>query len=209
MNNCKLNNICPNDQCGHAEPVFSIEAMPDDPTTLRFNVNGKSVWYDFSPVVKNSESTTAFNVNAVARTLDYNGEKTENTITAEELGSIIHLAEIGDVDKDTITDNGILNYRVSRDCPSGCEGTRNKWVSSNPVEISASELEYILGSNANGRLYSLRPPTDTTSFSYLSWGAGNKIKWVKPNQIAQATSNYAPLYLDKTTGEIVYLEGEE
>ena len=47
--------------CGCAEPVFSIEALADDPATLRFNVNGKSVWYDFEPVTKAGETCTCDN----------------------------------------------------------------------------------------------------------------------------------------------------
>ena len=207
MNDCKLNKACPKDPCGCAEPVFSVEAMPDDPTILRFNVNGKSVWYDFSPVVSSAEARTALNVNSVGRTLNYLGEKTENTITANELGSIIHMADLGDIDENTITDNGILNYRVSSDCPAGCEGTANKWVSTNPIEAGTQSLSYILGSDADGKMFSLMPPSSANTFSYLSWAAENKAEWVKPRPIVAVTSNYAPLYLDKTTGEIVVLNG--
>lgn len=181
--------------------------MADDPTVLRFNVNGKSVWYDFEPVVKAGETCTTLNVDAVNRTLNYHGECSDQTISAKELGSILHLGDLGDVDETSITDNGILNYRKTGECPEGCEGKADGWVSSNPIEIAGESLDYILGSDADGRMISLMPPTDTTSFSYLAWAAQGKIKWVKPTAIASATSNYAPLYLDKTTGEIVMLQG--
>lgn len=202
---CECNNKC-KEPCGCAEPVFSVEAMADDPTVLRFNVNGKSVWYDFESVVKAGETCTTLNVDAVNRTLNYHGECSDQTISAKELGSILHLGDLGDVDETSITDNGILNYRKTGECPEGCEGKADGWVSSNPIEIAGESLDYILGSDADGRMISLMPPTDTNSFSYLAWAAQNKVKWVKPTQVAaipnDGTYEY-PLYLDPATGEIV------
>lgn len=205
MNPCECNNKC-KEPCGCAEPVFSVEAMADDPTTLRFNVNGKSVWYDFETVVKAGETCTTLNIDAVNRTLNYHGECSDQTIAAKELGSILHLGDLGDVDENSITDNGILNYRKTGDCPEGCEGKADGWVSSNPIEIGAESLDYILGADSDGRMMSLMPPTDTTTFSYLAWAAQDKTKWVKPTQVAaipnDGTYEY-PLYLDPATGEIV------
>ena len=180
--------------------------MPDDPTVLRFNINGKSVWYDFEPTVKAGETCTTLGVDAVNRVLYYHGECGDQSITAKELGSILHLGDLGDVDATTIGDNGILNYRKDSDCPEGCEGTGDGWVSSNPIEIAGESLDYILGSDSDGKMKSLIPPTDTTTFSYLAWAAQDKAKWVKPTQVAaipnDGTYQY-PLYLDPATGEIV------
>lgn len=203
---CNRCNKC-EEPCGCAEPVFSIEAMPDNPTLLRFNVNGKSVWYDFDSVVKAGETCTALNVNVADRVLEYHGECSDQTIAAKELGSILHLGDIGDVDASTIVDNGILNYRKTGDCPDGCDGTGDGWVSTNPIDAGDTSLDYILGSDADGKMKSLMPPTNANSFSYLAWAAQDKAKWVKPTEIAAVTENYAPLYLDKTTGEIVVLKG--
>lgn len=203
--NCNKCNKC-KEPCGCAEPVFSIEAMPDDPNTIRFNVNGKSIWYDWEPVTKAGETCTTVNIDAVNRTFNYHGECSDQSISAKELGSIIHLGDLGDVDASTITDNGILNYRKTGDCGEGCEGVGDGWVSSNPIEIGGESLDYILGSDSDGKMKSLMPPTDTTTFSYLAWAAQNKAKWVKPTQVASipddGTYRY-PLYLDPNTGEIV------
>lgn len=205
MTCCNCNNKC-KEPCGCAEPVFSVEAMPDDPDTLRFNVNGKSIWYDFEPVVKTGETCTTINIDIVGRTFNYHGECGDQTISAKELGSIIHLGDLGDVDANTITDNGILNYRKTGDCPEGCDGTGNGWVSSNPIEIGGESLDYILGSDADGKMKSLMPPTDTTKFAYLAWAAQDKAVWKRPTQVASipndGTYEY-PLYLDPATGEIV------
>lgn len=205
MNNCNCNK-CKSEPCGCAEPIFSIEAMPDDPDTLRFNINGKSIWYDFEPVVKAGETCTTLNTDAVNRTLNYHGECSDQTISAKELGAILHLGDLGDVNADTITDNGILNYRKTGDCGEGCEGIGDGWVSSNPIEVAGTSLDYILGSDADGKMISLMPPTDTTTFSYLAWAAQNKAKWVKPTVVSTPPvkdGKVAQLYLDENTGEIV------
>lgn len=202
---CECNNKC-NDPCGCAEPVFSIEAMPNDPTIYRFNVNGKSVWYDFEPAVKAGETCTTVNIDAVNRTLNYHGECSEQTLSAKEIGSILHLGDLGDVNEGSITDNGILNYRKTGDCGEGCEGETDGWVSSNPIEIGAESLDYILGSDADGKMTSLIPPIGTTRFSYLSFAAQGKVKWVTPTEVASipddGTYQY-PVYMDPDTGELV------
>lgn len=199
-------NPCKKEICGCAEPVFDIEALDTDPTTLRFNANGKSVWYDFEPVVKAGETCTTLNIDAVNRTLNYHGECSDQTISAKELGSILHLGDLGDVDANSITDNGILNYRKNPDCGEGCEGTGDGWVSSNPIEVSGTSLEYILGSDSDGKMTSLMPPTDTNKFSYLAWAAQNKVMWKTPTVVSSipddGTYQY-PVYMDPNTGELV------
>lgn len=206
-NECNHKKSC-GSPCGCAEPVFSVEAMPDDPTTLRFNVNGKSVWYDFESAIQAGETCTSLGVDAVNRVLSYHGECSDQTIAAKELGSILHLSDIGDVDANSVVDNGILNYRKDSDCGEGCTGTSDGWVATNGVDVATDSMSYTLGTDEDGKLISLMPPTDTASFSYMAWRGANKIGWAKPTQIAALSSNYVPLYLDKTTGEIVaYIGG--
>lgn len=199
-------NKCKSNPCGCAEPVFSIEAMTDNPALLRFNVNGKSVWYDFDSVVKAAETCTTLAADSVNRVLNYHGECGDITISANELGSILHLADIGDVDANSIGDNGILVYQKDADCGEGCEGINNGWVSKNPVDVGSESLEYILGSDSEGRMKSLMPPTDTSTFSYLAWAGASKATWKKPSVVATPPvkdGKVAQLYLDENTGEIV------
>lgn len=206
MNCNKDCNPCEHENCGCAEPVFSIEAMPDDPTTLRHNVNGKSVWYDFDPVVKAGQTCTTINVDAVNRTLNHHGECDDQTISARELGAILHLSDLGDVDENSLTNNGILNYRVESECPEGCEANASGWVSSNPIDLGGTSLDYILGSDADGKMSSLMPPTDTTSYSYLAWRGADKAGWTRPAIVAAPPvkdGKVCELYLDENTGAIV------
>ena len=178
---CQEKKKCAN-PCSCAEPVFSVEAMPDDPNTLRFNVNGKSVWYDFEPVTKAGETCTTIAADAIHRLLRYNGECGEQTITAKELGSILHLSDIGDVNITEIEDNGILTYQREANCGEGCEGVADGWVAYNPTNtlVSGEELTYILGTDADGKMASLRPPVDGNTFDFLVWAGADKAKWFIP-----------------------------
>lgn len=210
-NNC-ISNQCA-EPCGCAETVFSVEAMPDDPTTLRFNINGKSVWYDFESVVKAAETCTTLSADVANRVLTHHGECGDQTITAAELGSILHLADLGDVDATTITDNGILNYRKDGNCAEGCTGVSNGWVSSNPVEVAGTSLSYILGSDADGKMTSLMPPTDTSTFSILTWAGADKAMWKKPTIASTApvdTDNKVwRLYIDPSTYELTIVKEDK
>ena len=85
--------------CGCPESILSIEADSTDPAYLRFNLGGRSVWYDFTSVVKAAETCTHLSTDLPSRSLIYDSECGRQTITARQLGSILHLADIGDVDQ--------------------------------------------------------------------------------------------------------------
>lgn len=209
-NECNRKKSC-GSPCGCAEPVFSVEPMPDDPTTLRFNVNGKSVWYDFESAIQAGETCTTLGVDVVNRVLSYHGECSDQTIAASELGSILHLADIGDVDAGSIVDNGILNYRKDSDCGEGCTGTSDGWVATNSVDVATDSMSYVLGTDEDGKMISLMPPADTTTFSYMAWRGANKVGWAKPTTVTtipdDGTYQY-PVYMDPNTGELVVYKKE-
>lgn len=213
MNICNECNPCHDkckDPCGCAEPVFSVEAMPDDPTVLRFNVNGKSVWYDFTPVVETAETATTITVDSVGRTLNHYGEKSTQTLTARELGAIFHLADLGDVDANSIDNFGIPVFLRDDTCGEGCEGVSNKWVARNPIKEGASELSHVMGTNSDGKLQTLLPPTDTTKFSVLTWAGASKAMWKTPTVVATAPVDgdgkvWRP-YIDPSTLELVIVK---
>lgn len=193
--------------CSCAEPVFSIDARSDELTQLKFNVNGKSVWYDFEPTIKAGETCTTLSVDAIARTLNYLGECGANVISARELGAILHLGDLGDVNTDSIVDNGILNYRKDGDCGEGCDGIGDGWVSTNPVNEGRNSLDYILGSDSDGKLFSLMPPANTNQNYTLTWDGANKAKWKQPVEVStpprDADGKVWRLYVDPNTKELV------
>lgn len=198
---------CKCKQCGCPAPVFSIEAKSTDPTVYRYNVNGKTIEFDHTAAIKAGETATTVTVDQVNRTLNHYGEKSTQTITAKELGSILHLTDIGDVNGEAIDNYGLLNYRKDSSCGEGCEGQDSGWIASNPVSLGDTSMDYILGSTAEGELKSLIPPTNVNKFSYLTWAAQNKVKWSTPTQVSSIPTDadgYGyQLWLDPNTGEIV------
>lgn len=206
---CGCENKCQK-PCGCPESILSIEADTTDPTKLRFNLGGRSVWYDFTSVVKAAETCTKLKPDAVRREVAYDAECGRQTISAQQLGSIFHLSDIGDVDTAKIGDNAVLVYRKFANCGENCEGATG-WIGVNPTEEAGSQLEYVIGSDANGAMKSLMPPASSTNqFYYLSWAGREKATWKQPT-IATA----APLdddgkawrvYMDPKTHELVVVK---
>lgn len=202
---CGCEKKCPT-PCGCPEQILSIEADTTRPAYLRFNLGGRSVWYDFTSVVKSAETCTTLKPNITARTLVYDSECGRNTLTAQEVGSILHLADIGDVDATSIKDNALLVYRKDADCGEDCEG-KNGWVGLDPSEDPKENLSYLLAGDENGRVESLQVPEETNRFSYLAWQAGDKIKWHTPTVVADLPTdsggNAWRVYMDPNNGELI------
>lgn len=205
---CGCEKKCPK-PCGCPEQILSIEADTTRPAYLRFNLGGRSVWYDFTSVVKSAETCTTLKPNITARTLIYDAECGRQTISAPELGSILHLADIGDVDATTIKDNAILVYKKDANCGENCDG-KNGWVGMDPSEEAGESLDYVMGSDANGRVSSLQPPANSTQFYQLTWAAGGKAKWQQPTKasvIPRDGNNKAwRLYVDPSNYSLVIVE---
>lgn len=196
---------CEKKTCGCPKSILSIEADTTNPTRLRFNLGGRSVWYDFDSVVKAGETCTTLTTDSVARNLVYNAECQNINISGRQLGSILHLADIGDVDETTIGDNAVLVYRKDANCAENCDGG-NGWIGVNLAEEGGDSLDYIMGSDKEGDVGSLKPPANTNQFYYLAWAAQNKASWNKIRTVANVPNDGTykyPLYLDPNSGEIV------
>lgn len=206
---CRCEKKCPR-PCGCPESILSIEADSTDPAYLRFNLGGRSVWYDFTPVVKAAETCTHISFDVPSRTMIYDAECGRQTISAREIGSILHLADIGDVDEKTIGDNAILVYRKDANCGENCDGATG-WIGVNPAEAADDELTYILGSDEDGKVKSLMPPVANTVYNYLAWTNEGKVQWKTITPAVSAprdpvTGKKLAVYLDPITRELVYVE---
>ena len=203
---CGCERKCPK-RCGCPESILSIESDTTDPAYLRFNLGGRSVWYDFTSVVKAAETCTHLSTDLSSRSLIYDAECGRETISARQLGSILHLADIGDVDASTVKDNAVLVYRKETDCGENCDG-RNGWIGIDLTEEADTDLDYIMGSDEDGKVKSLMPPADTTKASYLTWEKNGKAGWKQIQRVLTppvdpVTNQAFRLYLDPNTGEIV------
>jgi hypothetical protein len=172
-------------------------------------MGGRSVWYDFTSVVKAAETCTTLKPNITARSLIYDAECGRQVITAQELGSILHLADIGDIDATTITDNAVLVYKKDADCGENCDG-KNGWVGMDPSEEPEDDLDFIMGAALDGRVKSLRPPLNTSQHYNLTWAGSNKASWTQPAVVTSAPvdsdNKVWRLYVDPNTRELVVVK---
>lgn len=202
---CGCENKCQK-PCGCPEAILSIESDSSNPALLRFNLGGRSVWFDFTGVVRAAESCTSIKPNAVARNIVHDGECHRDVITASELGSVLHLADIGDVDANSLKDNSLLVFQQESKCSENCEGTGG-WKGVDPSEVGKESLSYIMGSDADGVIGTLEPPANSSKFNYLTWAAQGKAKWsqmkILPNAPTDKNNRVLRPYVDPDTLEIV------
>lgn len=206
---CGCEKKCCEKPCGCPESILSIEADSTNPTNLRFNLGGRSVWYDFDSVVKAGETCTTLYADLTARNLVYNAECQTINISANSLGGILHLADIGDVDATTIKDNAILVYKKDADCSENCDG-KNGWIGLDPSEAGDSSLDYIMGSDGDGEVKSLMPPANSSQHYLLTWAGANKASWKQPTVAASAPvdsdGKVWRLYVDPNTHELLIVK---
>lgn len=182
--------------------------MPDDILTLSFNYDGVATEYDYREMIRQGQTDTSISLDAIKRLLTFMAERHTDTITAQELGSILHLSDIGDVKANTIDDKSMLFFSKETECTQACDDAVNEWVGWNAIDGQSDNLSMIMGFDNDGSPLSLSSPSQPNAHYMLSWAAGNKAKWVQPKIVTDDT-NLAPLYIDKSTGEIVQYEGGE
>ena len=177
--------------------------MPESVATLRFNFDGASTWYDYTNMIYQTQTDTTVSADALKRALIHMAERHTDVISAKELGSILHIADIGDVDITGIGDNALFVYQKNSDCAHGCQGIDNSWKAWNALEHQATSLDTIMGFDENGKPYTLQRPASTNKHYLLGWAANGKIQYLVLTPFGDVTDK-KPLYIDPETGEIGY-----
>ena len=103
-------------KCSCLKPFLDIEPVPGNISMLKYNLNGVSSWYDFRPMIEETETDTSISVDSVKRVLTYMAERHVDTISAKELGSILHLADISDIDIADVENNSLLVFKKENNC---------------------------------------------------------------------------------------------
>lgn len=201
---------CP-EPCGCPTQILGITTVHENtPAWLRFNFGGKSIDYDFEPVVKAAETDTTMRLDLVNRALNYNAEKHIDSFSAKELGSIFHIADIGDVDITNLTDNSLFVYQKNSDCGEGCEGIDNSWVAWNSSDHLTSELTTVMGFDGDGKPQALNHPTNTNQYYQLGWNGADKVSFSQPVEVSTAPvdsdGKVWRLYVDPTTKRLVVVK---
>lgn len=213
MNNCNIEKPkcgCGEPKCGCTEPFLHVEEMPENPSLLRFNLNGVSDFYDYENMINQTQTDTTITTDSIKRVLNYMAERHMDSISAAELGSILHLADIADVNITNVENNSLLVYQKDNDCSQGCEGITNSWVGWNASEHQGTSMHSIMGFSQNGKPLSMQVPSNGNQFYMLGWNKNRKLSYVQP-----AIADGAPidedkkkwaLYLDPETKEIVVVK---
>lgn len=95
MNNCNSCNSCNRCKRACARPYFNLFQDPYDPSYWDWEMNGEM---GKVKVPKFNETDTKLSTNYSNATLNYSAERHLDTITGEQLGSIINLDDLRDVD---------------------------------------------------------------------------------------------------------------
>ena len=189
------------DPCGCPKRVLSVEAT-DAPGVVKFNLDGHTTLLDFSDVVKDTETDTFLRVDQVARLLKYIAEGHVNNIRAQELGSILHLADIGDINTEEVTQNSLLVYKKESDCGQGCDQVSNNWIAWNATEHLEDSAEKLMGFDETDSPVAIEPPLHTGQYYSLMWRAGDKIGYRQPTQVSAPSadeSGYSHLLFENPT----------
>lgn len=194
---------CKKTCCEGPKPVIDVQELPDDILTLSFNFNGVGTTYDYREMIKAGQTDTTLTADALKRVLRYMAERHTDTISAQELGAILHLADIGDVEVDNIEAYSMLFYK--KDATDACDTTANRWVGWNALDESGENLNTVMGFLSDGAPKSLSSPSSPSQYYQLGWNASGKIGWKQPRKVTSTTGTVA-LRMDVNTHELVYVE---
>lgn len=196
--------------CGCPATYLGIESLPDNISVLRFNLDGKRTDYDYQNLVYQTQTDTSLVADIINRLLAYSAERHTDTITAQELGSILHLADLGDVSTANATAGSLLTYQQANNCGEGCVGTQDNWKIWNALDEQTNSSTYPMMYSANGLPNILERPQSPNQYYMLGWNANSQVSYSQP-QIVDASSVEDPnnngkkiaLYMDPTTKRIV------
>lgn len=183
-------------------------ADPDRPGVVKFNLDGHTEFFDFSDIVASTETDTFLRVDGVARVLKYLAEGHTNNITAKDLGSILHLGDLGDVNMGSVEQNSLLFYQKNSDCGQGCDEISNQWIAWNASEHLEDGAQTIMGFDETDAPVAIQPPDYTDQYYLFGWRGAGKAGYTQPNRLAVGTipptdGTYAHLvFEDPTTRQL-------
>lgn len=164
--------------------ILSIEELTDQPGIVRFNLDGSTVDYDFSGLIASVETDTTLRVDTVHRLLKYSAERHVNNISASQLGSILHIADLGDVDIAGVTQNSLFVYQKNSDCGQGCQGVGNSWIAWNSDEHLEDSGQTVMVFDDSNAPKALQTPLHTDQYYFLGWRAGDKVGYSQPVEVS-------------------------
>lgn len=201
-------NKCGGPCCDNPMPFFGIEQKPGSLSELMFNVNGITSTWDFAKIVEDNQTDTSISVKVIERVLKYAAERHVDTISAKELGAILRISDIGDVDNTDFKNNSMLVFRKDGECAYGDQN--NSWVAFNADEHQATNLTSLMGYDASYKPQAISTPVHTNQYYQLGWNAQNKLSYSQPVEVSTppvgTDGKKLRVYLDPNTKQLVYVK---
>lgn len=193
-------------RCKCPRPQFGVEQLPDNVSVLRYTLDGLRSDYDYTNLVYQTQTDTTLVADIIARVLRYAAERHTDTLTAQELGAILHLADLGDVDTKSAVNGSMLRYQKSSNCGEGCVGTTDKWVAWNPLDEQVSSATYPMAITADGTPVTIQRPQNPNRQYLLGWDGAKQLTYITVTKAAAKPATGGPVYFDESTGGLVYVE---
>lgn len=189
--------------CACPVPFLGISQLPDNISVLRFNLNGVRADYDYQNLIYQVQSDTTLVADVINRILKYTAERHQDTLTAQELGAILHLADIGDVSSAGAADGSMLTYQKSSNCTDGCVGANDTWKVWNALDSQVQSATYPFVFTQDGKPRTLNRPQNPNQYYQLGWNAQNQLSYSQIPIVPSVPPNGIPLYVDPETNQIV------
>lgn len=146
------------DPCGECKPARYSQGFPVCPDPFEGD------W---------KETDTTLSLNYEGANLNYNAERHTDIITGEQLGSIINLGDLRDVNTDSDTEAmcSELIYHKYGDCGEGCRSLEDSWtrVSIDDEGILKDNIRYVRGANVYGCPEYLTVPPTLDEYWFAGW----------------------------------------
>lgn len=211
-------NIChsgcaPKNTCGCKKPILDINEMPDTVSVLSYNINGVTTWYDYGNMIFQTQTDTVVRVDTMKRVLEHLAERHVDTISARELGAILHVADLGDVDITGAEDNSLFVYQKDNNCSHGCEGINNSWIAWNSNDHMVDSMRTVMGFDANGAPQTLLPPVNPGQFYIMGWNGDRQVSYKQIEEVSEESitetidgvSYIRYACIDPNTNELVFI----
>lgn len=190
MKNYNCDDCC-SGGCGPAkyDCMFDIKPSPYDPTTWVITQNG--VMRKIKAPTLN-ETDTAISTNSSNATLNYKAEKHNDAITGKQLGDLINVDELRNVNVDESLPGTCYEfvYRKYGDCGSGCKALTNAWTNFNINSEGGKQnaIRFVRGSNVYGCPAYLDTPSNLDEYWLAGWktdGENKEFGYFQPQEVEE------------------------
>lgn len=217
MNRCDCNNKCGECHGGckparYSDCTFDIQANPYNSHEWIITANGMP---HKVRVPSMNETDTTLSTNYSNSALNYKAEKHTDIVTGQQLGDIIELGDLRDVNFDPAF-TGIcseLIYHKFQDCGEGCSAPADQWTGFNVNSEGAKKnaIRFVRGANVYGCPEYLDVPTALNEYWYAGWrtdGDNKQFGYFQPEYVDELPKDdfgaNIVMSLDPTTKKPVY-----